>query len=100
MLFYHNGKEIPPAPPKDPDDSDALYGADWTAELETGETISTSAWLSDAGITVTDNGFSGALTSVKISGGADGETYRITNRIATNFRASIDKSFDLLCKQL
>lgn len=100
MLFYHNGQEIPSAPPKDPDDTEALYGADWTAELETGETISGSTWIADAGLTTTDNGFAGALTSVKISGGTDGQTYRVTNRISTNFRASIDKSFYLLCKEL
>ncbi|NCN42663.1 hypothetical protein GW916_15605 [bacterium] len=100
MLFYHNGQEIPTAPPIDPDDVEAFYGVDWSAELEPGETILSSTWIADPTATTADNGFSGAITSVKISGAIDGQTYRITNRISTNFRASIDKSFDLPCKQL
>ena len=97
MLFIHDGT-IPKSPPKDPNDTDASYGCQWN-DLQTGEGITASTWIHDGGITVTDDGFSGVITRALISGGDDGSTYRVTNRVTTNLRSSIDKSFDLVCKE-
>lgn len=58
------------------------YSMDWAGWLK-GDTIATSTWTSDAGITrVTDVNSSSSAT-VWVSGGTDGTTYNLTNTITT-----------------
>lgn len=99
-LIYHDGKSIPTAYPKDIH-SDVWYGFDY--ELETGETITSSAWLID-GVAVTNAGDSvngmayqakdtaGQYTKLRLTGGIVGTTYTITNRITTTSTPSDDRS--------
>jgi hypothetical protein len=65
--------------------SDELdYGFQWRKWLFTGELIISSVWTVPAGITRISDSITGTVTSVWLSGGTDGETYNLVNRIVTN----------------
>lgn len=83
ITVTHDGTSIPLAPSKDPD-SIIDYGFDWTDFLSVGETISTSTWILDSGLTESSNSFTDSQTAIFISGGIVGTVYTITNRITTN----------------
>jgi len=57
---------------------------DWTDWLATGETISTSTWTAESGITVDTSSNSTVKATVWLSGGTAGTEYTLTNRIVTN----------------
>lgn len=57
---------------------------DWTRDLETGESIITSTWTIDAGVTQVTSGAAAGVTSVTIQGGVDGTTYNAKNTIVTS----------------
>lgn len=70
--------------PKDPGET-KVYTMDWTTQLASGATVSTSTW-STPGLTQTAAGIvAGSLqTSVTLSGGTDGQDYPCTNTVATS----------------
>lgn len=83
--------------PKHPSASE-IYTADWSASLNSGATITTSAWsLSSSEITnVADAVVTGSLkTSIKISGGIEGSTYYLTNVVTTSDGESLARTFAL-----
>ena len=70
-------------------DKDSIldYGFDWgTCYLADADSIISSIWTADDGITVVSDAISedGRSTSVILSGGTTGETYKGVNRIALN----------------
>ncbi len=69
------------------------YTLDWTAWLDTGETIDTSEWFVDAGLTVGATSSADGLNTVWLSGGTDGVTYRVTNRISSSDNRVDERSF-------
>ena len=66
---------------KDPDAS-LDYGFDWSAWLGT-DTIATSTWTVDSGITKGATSNTTTTTTVWLSGGTVGTTYNAVNRIVT-----------------
>lgn len=61
-----------------------LYSLDWVNALAGSETIATVNWSSEpAGLVfeVVDGGISGAVTQVYISGGTEGQSYRVRCRV-------------------
>jgi len=58
------------------------YGFDWSAWLAT-DTISTSTWTVDAGITQGTTSNTTTTTTVWLSAGTSGTTYKAANRITT-----------------
>lgn len=97
--FTHDGASIPSAPAKDPD-STVDYAADWSAVIQTGETISTSQWITPPGLTASGDTVNGTTTSVFLSGGTEYESYVVTNRITTSLGRTIDRSFRVKVVQL
>ena len=59
------------------------YSIDWSNWLPEGDTISTSSWTADAGITTASAGHSTTATTVWVSGGTLGANYRVKNTIVT-----------------
>lgn len=65
------------------------YTLDWGSWLESGETISSSAWAitdpvaSMGGVTVFQSNVIGNTTTVWLQGGADGITYTVSNTVRT-----------------
>ncbi len=63
------------------------YSFRWKAWLDKeGDTIVTSAYTVDSGITVDSDTSDSDSTSVYLSGGQDGCTYKVTNQITTGTR--------------
>lgn len=74
-----------PCPPADQtkDENDTiLLTFRWAKELN-GDTIATSSFELPDGMTEGTNGGTGSVRTCKVSGGTEGNTYRVVNRITT-----------------
>ena len=103
-----------PLPAKDPDDTD-LYWVVWCDEAGVndasandhgelqGETISTSTWTADTGITIESSNTNSVtvrgvtypvdtIACVKLSGGTAGQEYEVTNKITTSGGRTLSKT--------
>ena len=58
------------------------YTIDWTLWLDS-DTISTSVWSADSGITIDSSSSDTTSATVWLSGGTAGTVYMVTNRITT-----------------
>ena len=84
---------------KDPSDV-LVLGRNWTAFLD-GDTIATSTWAAEAGLTVDSESETATQTSVQISGGTAGSVYRLTNTITlTTSGETINRSIIVTVKEL
>lgn len=82
-------------PPKDPHEI-LDYQMDWSDRLVSAETILTSSFTIASGDVVKDSqGFSGAITTVWLSGGTEGAACTITNRVTTSGGRTYDESAKL-----
>ena len=61
------------------------YTIDWTDELG-GDTIVTSVWAVDAGLTEDSESEATSSTTIFVSGGVAGETYQLVNTITSASR--------------
>jgi len=81
---------------KDPDATlDWIF--DWNSWLGPFETITNSEFVVDAGITVESSTFTNKTATVWLSGGTEGQVYRVTNRITSSDGRIDDRSFTLRC---
>jgi hypothetical protein len=81
---------------KDPDATlDWIF--DWNLWLGETETISEVEFVVDPGITVTNSGHTQKTATVWLSGGTEGQVYRVTCRITTDEGRIDDRSFTLRC---
>lgn len=78
---------------KDPD-ATLDYSIDWTEWLS-GDTIVSSIWTADTGITIVRSSNSQQITTVWLSGGTNNMSYIVTNRITTAAGRIDDRSFKL-----
>lgn len=81
---------------KDPDAA-LDYGFDWSAWLQTGETITNSAWsVDDDSLTIDSDTHDDTSTTVWLSGGTvRSYPYTVTNRITTSAGRIDDRSFQV-----
>lgn len=70
------------------------YTVDWSDFLGT-DTISTSTWTLDAGITKVSDSHTTTTTSVFVSSGAVDKTYTLTNTVVTAGSRTAVRSFML-----
>lgn len=99
MLIIHDGNSIPTVQPIDPDDEDWV-GFEYA--LDTGETITSSAWLINGtvvtagqtidGITFVSSQYQGSITKALFKMNGSTAVALITNRIATSAVPSRDRS--------
>jgi hypothetical protein len=83
---------------KDPD-AKLDYGFDWSPWLESGETISTSAWTVPTGLTDSDESYDGDSTKIWLSGGTVDEDYIVANKIITSDGRIDERSFKVMVRQ-
>lgn len=76
---------------KDPD-SVLDYTVDWDSWLST-DTISSSDWVIESGITEDSASNTTTTATVWLSGGTAGTRYKVTNRIVTAEGRTADRSF-------
>jgi hypothetical protein len=73
----------------------AANGDEGWLELADGQTIATSTWTATTGITIDSSSNTTVLTTVWVSGGTVGETYKLTNTITTNDAIPLTDSREL-----
>ena len=72
--------------------SDVLdYKFDWTSELGN-DTISSSEWSVDAGMTIDSDTHNDSIATVWLSGGVSGSVYKAVNKITTANARTISRS--------
>ena len=76
------------------------YANDWTAWLAASatDTIATSTWTIQTGLTSSSPVVAAGVTSLFISGGTAGTTYTITNKIVTTGGRTDQRSFRVVVK--
>jgi hypothetical protein len=81
---------------KDPDATlDWIF--DWTLWLGEFEVITNATFIVDPGITISDNEFTNKTATVWLTGGTEGQVYRVTCRVTTSDGRIDDRSFTLRC---
>ena len=78
---------------KDP--SDVLDYTRKASKFLGSDTITTSTWTADSGITIDSSSNDTNSATVWLSGGTSGQTYTVTNRIVTAAGRTKEKSFQL-----
>lgn len=74
------------------------YGHDWTDWAEDADTIVSSAWVNDAGITRSGDAVTGLTTYAFFDGGTSGGRYFTTNTVTwVSGRISV-KTFSIVVK--
>jgi len=61
---------------KDPSDVED-YTIDWSSDMDSSETLTTVTWTVPSGLTKLSEGISGALSTVRISGGVGNTEYTL-----------------------
>lgn len=96
----HTGDTIPYVDPKTANEV-LDYGFNWSSELEVGETITSSTWSAETGITIESSSYTDTETLVWLSGGTVNSTYKVTNLIVTSASPTeIERSFYIQIKDL
>lgn len=75
-------------------DPDAVldYTIDWSSFLSSGDTITSSTWVSSSvDISIDSDSFTSTMTTVWLSGGIDGFSYEITNHVVTAYGREDDR---------
>jgi hypothetical protein len=82
---------------KDPQ-SQVDYAIEWTGYLD-GKTIAASIWIvvpnEAGGIAIDQSGFDLERASARLSGGIEGHSYSVTNRVTLSDGSSDDRSIAL-----
>jgi hypothetical protein len=60
------------------------YTVDWSSWLPSGDTIVTSTWTAQTGITIDSNSFTTTAATVWLSGGTLDASYNVVNHIVTD----------------
>jgi hypothetical protein len=81
-------------PSKDPDEV-LDYQIDWAAKLAQAESISTSTFTVDGGVTVQSSSNTTTTTTVWLSAGNEGAVANILNRITTSGGRTMDQTVAL-----
>lgn len=94
---YTSSTAVYPVREKDPS-SIQNFDVNWAKELN-GETISTSTWELDGLINVTDSN-TNDTTTIRVSGGSEGQVHRLQNTITTSGSQTFRKALPILVRQL
>lgn len=75
------------------------YSINWSSWLVAGDTIVTSTWTAETGITIDDDSNTTTATTVWLSGGTAGESYDVTNHIVTDDGREDDRTITILVRE-
>lgn len=78
-------------------DADAVldFSVDWSGWLASGESLSTSTFTVDAGITKDSESNDTSSATVWLSGGTAGTSYTVTNQITTSAGRTDERSMTI-----
>ena len=74
------------------------YQLNWSAWLD-GDTISTSTWSAETGITVDSESETTSAATVWLSSGSPGEDYEVTNQIVTDGGRTDERTITIKVRQ-
>ena len=87
---------------KDPD-AVTDYKFDWSRWLaettSSSDTISSSSWTADTGLTIDSDANDTTSATVWVSGGTAGTAYRLTNQIVTTGGRTEDRTLTVVCRE-
>jgi hypothetical protein len=95
-LFSNASAVVKHWSPKDPDEV-LDYGIDWSQRLA-GDIIDTSTFTVPSGIVMNSQSHTNTTTTIWLSGGSEGVSYDILNRIVTNGSRTMDRTVGLRIK--
>lgn len=75
------------------------YSIDWSTRLLTGDTIASSTYTLDTGITEVSTAIDGTSTVIRISGGTLGERYKVENEVVTTDGETLEEVFYLAVRE-
>lgn len=75
------------------------YKVDWSDWLAAGETLSTSTWTVQSGLTKDSESNTTTVSTVWLSGGTAGTTYTAAVRITTNQSRTDDRTIEIRVEQ-
>ena len=79
------------------------YAFDWAAAYLDGQVIAASSWAVEpveaGGVTVDSHAFDTVRTSARLSGGREGVSYRVTNRVTLTDGQADERSLTLRVEQ-
>lgn len=86
---------------KDPDaiKAFAVDWTDWLNEVSPQDTISTSTWTAESGITIDGNTNNTKTAWVTLSGGVAGVTYNVTNEITTANGSTDQRTIKIIVRE-
>lgn len=73
------------------------YSVDWSARLGS-DTISASTWVVPSGITKNSDSNTTTATTIWLSGGTEGDSYSLVNRVVTAGGRTFDQTIKLKVK--
>jgi hypothetical protein len=91
--------DLPAWPIKDPDEV-LDYSVNWTARLPDDDKILTSTWTIPTGLTLNAQTIDGFITTVWMSVGVSGVTYKIYNTITTQAGRTLQEAVQLVVRSL
>lgn len=83
---------------KDPSEN-LDYQVSWADWLATGESIVTSTWTVETGLTAGTTSASSTVATIWLSGGTNGDIYNITNHIISSASRTGDRTFSIEIKE-
>lgn len=81
---------------KDPDEI-VLRTIEWDDRIST-YTVDSSTWIVPTGITKDDDDFDDTSTTIKLSGGTEGVTYSLVNRVVLSSGEILDQTVKIKVK--
>ena len=70
------------------------YGWDWSRWLD-GDTLASSTWTVDTGLTIQSHTYDTASTTIWLTGGSEGATYQATNTVTTAAGRTAQRTFEI-----
>ena len=87
---------------QDVHDPDAVldYSIEWADWLADGDALSASTWsVTPSGLSEVASAISGTIATVRLSGGAAGVDYTVTNHVTTTGGEEDDRSILIRCRE-
>ena len=81
-------------PAKDPDEV-LDYQVDWSARLASGDSVQSSTWTLDSGLSQNSASIASPKTTIWLSGGTAGKTATIVNRVVTTQGRTMEETIAL-----
>lgn len=74
-------------------DEEILEGFDWSDRISAGDSLASSTWTLDSGLSGNSGAYNQTSTQVELTGGTAGAQYRVINLVTTSQGEAFQRSF-------